>query len=311
MPETRIHTPPDGVEKRRVDPQRIELGIVSHGARALNRFFGPNAPEDFDTTPVTQFTEAFRMRAVMRMLLDSVETHGPIDIPNFVKRRFEAAKTLTPLKEGDKPYPSIESAISSLSDLTQEELADINHMKRPVLQLLPIVNSSRYIENLGIALRARGQKALVDGIDEKVLNRADRRAHTTFNQGIAGWNIAITEGADYPELLKGDDNCKSIGNRMEWFKAAHGDRGIDTLRYAQLQQAKISQDPPSPVDDSHRANDTSSILAGEPVFRGKIVDGMWYRQIQRVMIGYRGIDEIMKNKHFRLSVMRKVRSTEA
>ncbi|MEK7547980.1 MAG: hypothetical protein AAB540_03735 [Patescibacteria group bacterium] len=302
----KTHTPPEGVEERRkVDPQRTVLPLEAHGARALNRFVGPDA-SDFDATAAKDFTEGDDMRNVMEGFFEQREFRGPINIGRFVGKYFEAAKALNTVKEGDKPFPSVEDAIKHFADLSPEELADINQMQKPVFQLLPITSSERNLEDLN------GNKPIDRQIDANVspwtegaLERADVRDGVGEGEAIVGWNIAITEGVNAPDVLEGDDVSEKIEDRLAWFKTTHGDRGCDLKRYMKLQQAGFAKEDPRPLDDLFGQDDTWTMLNGDPVHDNCVAGGNWYDGVRQVDLGERDVGGQGVRGRFRLSVMRR------
>ncbi len=303
----RTHIPPEGVEERRkVDPQRTVLPLDAHGARALNRFVGPEAL-DFDSTTAKDFTEGDDMRDVMEGFLEQRELRGSINIEKFVGKHFEAAKALNTVKEGDKPFPSVEDAIKHFADLSPEELRDINQMQKPVFQLLPITSSERNLEGLNGNKPMDGQiDAYVSPWTKGALERADARDGVTDSgETIVGWNIAITEGTNAPSVLEGDDVDKKLEDRLAWFQTAHPNRGADLKRYMKLQQAGFAKDPARPVDDYFGEDSTWTMLNGEPTHDNCVAGGDWYDDRRQVdLFGYY-VDRRGDGARFRLSVMRR------
>lgn len=302
----KTHTPPEGVEERRkVDPQRTGLPLKAHGARALDRFVGPEA-SDFDSTTAKDFTEGDDMRNVMEGFLEQRELRGPINIERFVGKYFEAAKTLNTIKEGDKPFPSVEDAIKHFADLSPEELADINQMQKPVFQLLPIAFSERNLKDLN------GNKPMDKQVDvcvspwtEKALKRADVRDGIENRETIVGWNIAITEGINAPDILEGDDVNKKLEDRLEWFQTAHPNRGADFKRYMKLQQAGFAKETARPVDDFFGEDSTWTVLNGESIHEGCVAGGFWDVSSRQVVLVEHYVNFQFDRARFRLSVMRR------
>lgn len=304
----KTHTPPEGVEERRkVDPQRTVLSLKAHGVRALNRFVGPDAPEDLDSTTAKDFTEGDDMRNVMEGFLEQRELRGPIDIEKFVGKHFEAAKALNTLKEGDKPCPSIEDAVRNFADLSPEELEDINRMQRPVFQLWPITSSERNLKDLNSNKPMDRQiDASVSPWTKGALERADARDGVTDAEGtIVGWNIAITEGVNAPHVLEGDDVNEKLEDRLEWFKTAHPNRKTDLKRFMKLQQAGFAKETARPVDDLFGEDKTWTMLNGEPVHEGCVAGGFWYASGRRVILFEGRVSFQFASARFRLSVMRR------
>lgn len=308
MPEVvKTHTPPDGVEERRkVDPQRTVLPLEAHGARALNRFVEPNA-SDFDATTAKDFTEGDDMRNVMEGFFEQRELRGSINIERFVGKHFEAAKALNTVKEGDKPFPSVEDAIKHFADLSLEELADINQMQKPIFQLLPITSSERNLKDLNGNKPMDGQiDAYVSPWTKGALERADARDGVTDSgETIVGWNIAITEGTNAPDVLEGDDVDKKLEDRLAWFQTAHPNRGADLKRYIKLQQAGFAKDPARPVDDYFGEDSTWTMLNGEPTHDNCVAGGGWLGSNRQVRLNGNDVDLRFDDARFRLSVMRR------
>lgn len=303
----KTHTPPDGVEERRkVDPQRTVLSLEEHGARALNRFVGPNA-SNFDETAAEDFTGGDDMRSTMEGFLEKRELRGPINIERFVGKHFEAAKALNTVQEGDKPFPSVEDAIKHFADLNPEELVDINQMQKPVFQLLPIISSKRNLKDL------KDNNPIDEQIDEYVspwtkgaLERADARDGVTdAGETIVGWNIAITEGANAPDVLEGDDVNEKLEDRLKWFQTAHPNRGADLKRYMKLQQAGFAKKTAMPVDDLFGKDSTWTMLNGEPIHEGCVAGGRWNASFRRVDLDGLSVADRADVARFRLSVMRR------
>lgn len=303
----KTHTPPEGVEERRkVDPQRTVLPLEAHGARALDRFVGPEAT-DFDATAAKDFTEGGDMRDVMEGFFEQRELRGLINIERFVGKHFEAAKALNTVKEGDKPLPSVEDAIKHFADLSPEELADINQMQKPVFQLLPITSSERNLKDLnGNKPMDKQVDAYVSPWTEGALERADARDGVTdAGETIVGWNIAITEGVNAPDVLEGDDTGKKIEDRLEWFQTAHPNRGADLKRYMKLQQAGFAKETARPVDDLFGEDSTWTMLNGEPIHEGCVAGGAWDGYRRQVDLNGDNVDNQLDSARFRLSVMRR------
>lgn len=309
MSETsKIHMPPEGVEERRkVAPQRTALSLEQYGARALNRFVGQDAPEDFDATAAKDFTEGDDMRDVMDGFLEQRELRGPINIERFVGKHFEAAKALNTVKEGDKPFPSVEDAIKHFADLSPEELADINQMQKPVFQLLPITSSERNLKDLNENKPMDKQiDAYVSPWTKRAFERADARDGVTDSgETILGWNIAITEGTNAPGVLEGDDVNEKIEDRLEWFQTAHPNRGADLKRCMKLQQAGFAKEPARPVDDLFGEDSTWTMLNGEPIHEGCVAGGDWNVNFRRVRLSEGDVSLQYGRARFRLSVMRR------
>lgn len=308
MSETsKMHTPPEGTEeRRRIDPQRTVLPLEAHGARALNRFVGPEA-SDLDATTAKDFTEGDDMRDVMEGFLEQRELRGPINVERFVAKHFEAAKALNTVKEGDKPCPSIEDAVRNFADLSPEELADINQMQKPVFQLWPITGSKRNLEDLNGNKPMNGQvDAYVSPWTKGALERADARDGVTDSgEKIVGWNIAITEGTNAPDVLEGDDVDKRLEDRLAWFQTAHPNRGTDLKRYMKLQQAGFAKKTARPVDDFWGQDKTWTMLNGEPIHEGCVAGGNWRADVRLVLLSERDVNVQSDCARFRLSVMRR------
>lgn len=301
----RIHTPPDGVEERReVDPQRIVLTLQEHGARALNRFVGSNV-SDFKVTMARDFTEGDNMRDIIKKLLEQREIRGPVNIKKFVGKHFEAAKALNVVKEGDKPCPSVEDAVRSFADLKLEELADINQMRKPVFQLLPITPSEQS-KQIDMRQIRRQINAYVTLWIKRTLEMTDvhELRYTDSEETIVGWNIAITEGSSAPDVLEGDDVSKNRGDRLAWFQTAHPNRGIDLRRYMKIQQAGLTE-ALRPVDDFWRQDMTLTMLNGEPIHNGCVVCGFFDDYNSQLIINYNCVLYPNTHARFRLSVMRR------
>ncbi len=303
----KTHTPPDGIEERRkVDPQRTELSLEAHGVRALNRFAGPNAT-DFDATTAKDFTEGDNMRDVMEGFLEQREFRGPINIERFVGKHFEAAKALSTVKEGDKAFPSVEDAVRTFADLSPEELADINQMQKPVFQLLPVTSSQQVLKDLNCNKHMDGQvDAYVSPWTEGAFKRADARDGVTDGvETIIGWNVAITEGVNAPDVLEGDDVNKKLEDRFEWFQIAHPNRGTDLKRYMKLQQAGFAKETARPVDDSWGQDKTWTMLNGESTHDNRVAGGGWRGCDHRVYFLEGYVYNQDDYARFRLSVMRR------
>ena len=308
MSEVRkTHTPPEGMEERRtVDPQRTALPLEAHGARALNRFMGPNAA-DLDATTAKDFAEGDDMKNVMEGFLEQRELRGPINVERFVGKHFEAAKASNTVKEGDNPCPSVEDAVRNFTDLSPEELADINQMKKPVFQLLPITSSERNLEGLN------GNKPMDRQIDTYVspwtkgaLERADARDGVTDSgETIVGWDIAITEGTNAPDVLDGDDVNKKLEDRLAWFQTAHPNRGTDLKRYMKLQQAGFAKETARPVDDLFGQDKTWTMLNGDPIHDSCVAGGVWNADRRQVYLFVSDVGTQVGRARFRLSVMRR------
>lgn len=304
----KTHIPPEGIEERRkVDPQRATLPLEAYAGRALNRFVGPDAKEDLGQTPAEKFTEGDDMKTVLEGFMEQRELRGPIDIGKFVDNHFEDAKALNTVREGDKLCPSIEDAVRNFADLTPEELADINQMQKPVFQLWPITSSKRNLEDLN------GNKPMDGQIDAHVspwtkgaLERADvRDGVTDSGETIVGWNIAITEGTNAPDVLEGDDVDKTIGERLIWFQSTHPNKGADLKRFTRLQQAGFAKKSPRPVDDLFGKDSTWTMLNGEPVHKGCVAGGHWNDIRRQVDLFERSVSRQLGGARFRLSVMRR------
>lgn len=304
----KIHIPPQGVEERRqVDPQRTVLSLKEHGARALDRFVGQNA-SDFDKTTAGDFTEGDKMRSTIEEFLEKRELRCPINIEKFVAKHFESAKALNTLKEGDKtkPFPSPEDAILSFADLSIEESEDINQMQKPVLQLWPITSSERNLTALnGNKPMDRQIDAYVSPWTKGALKRADVRDGVGEGETITGWNVAITEGVNAPDVLEGDDTDKILDDRLVWFQDAHPNRGTDLKRYMKLQQARFAKETARPVDDLFGEDNTWTMLNGEPVHEGCVAGGYWYADYRRVDLRESSVRDRNAYARFRLSVMRR------
>ena len=306
LEERKTHTPPEGIEERRiVDPQRTALPLEAHGARALNRFVGPNAT-DIEATE-KDFTEGAAMRDVIEGFFEQRELRGPINVEKFIAKHFEAAKALNTIKEGDKPMPTAEEVIRSFSDLTPEELEDINRMRKPVLQLVPVTSSQRVLKDLnGNKPMDRQEDAYVSPWTEGAFERADARDGVTDGEeAIIGWNVAITEGANAPNVLEGDDVNKKLDDRLAWFQTAHGDRGTDLKRYMKLQQAGFAEETARPIDDFWGQDKTWTMLNGEPIHDSRVAGGDWSDHNRRVILREFSVGNQDDNARFRLSVMRR------
>lgn len=304
----KTHTPPEGVEeRRRVDLQRTALPLEAHAGRALDRFVGPDAKEDFDQIPAEKFTEGNDMKAVLEGFLEQRELRGPVDIARFVGKHFEAAKALNTVKEGDKPCPSIEDAVRNFADLSPEELADINRIQKPVFQLWPIASSERNLEDLNGNKSMDGQvDALVSPWIKGALERADARDGVTDSgETIVGWDIAITEGTNAPDVLEGDDTNKELKDRLTWFQTVHPNRGADLKRFMKLQQAGFAKNPPRPVDDLFGQDSTWTMLNGEPIHDNCVAGGCWFDDDRQVLLLEYYVDSQDVSARFRLSVMRR------
>ncbi|MBI4975338.1 hypothetical protein HZC20_01545 [Candidatus Peregrinibacteria bacterium] len=303
----RTHMPPEGVEERRqVDPQRTGLSMEAHAARALNRFSGPKA-STLDSTVTRDFTEGDSMRNKIEELLEKRELRDPINIERFVSKHFEAAKALNTVKEEDKPFPSVEDAIRNFTDLSPEELEDINQMRNPVFQLLPITSSERNLKDLNGNKPTAGQiDVCVSPWAKGALERADARDNVTDSgETIVGWNIAITEGTNAPDVLKGDDVDRTLENRLAWFQSTHPNRGIDFTRYMKLQQAGFAKNPARPVDDYFERDGTWTMLNGEPTHNGCVASGRWDAGGRRVYLVRHYVEFQDAGARFRLSVIRR------
>ncbi|MFA5948072.1 MAG: hypothetical protein WC806_03810 [Candidatus Gracilibacteria bacterium] len=237
------------------------------------------------------------------------ELRDPINIERLVNEYFEAAKALNTVKEGDKPFPSVEDAIKHFDDLSPEELKDINQMQKPVFQLLPITSSKRILEDLNSKKPMDAQEnARVVLWTKGALERADARdGVTNSGETIVGWNIAITEGTNAPGVLEGDDVDKTLKDRLAWFQTAHPNRGTDLKRYMNLQQAKFAKNPARPVDNLYGKDNTCTILNDEPTHDNYVAVGywnLWHNSHVSLVADDLDID-YMDNSRFRLSVMRR------
>jgi len=307
--ERKTHTPPDdGLEEgQTVDPQRTALPLEVRGAGASNRIVWSNTG-----TEAEDFTEGDDVRDAMDGFLEQKEIRrGPIDIKKFVGRHFKAAKALSTVKEGDKPFPSVEDVVISLADLGPEELADINQMQKPVLQLLPVTSSHQVLRDLNGNKPMDGQvDAVVSPVTKRAFESADARDGVTGGvETIVGWNVAITEGADVPGVLKGDNVDENLEDRLAWFSSVHGNRGIDLKRYIKLQQAGFAKKPARPVDDLWGQDDVWTMLNGEPIRNGCVIGGDWISgrapRASHVLLNDYRVDYRDDRARFRLSVMRR------
>jgi|GEM_PF-3733629 hypothetical protein len=148
-------------------------------------------------------------------------------------------------KESDVPAPTIEQAKEILAaHVTAEQLEVIKKMEKPTLQLIPVTSMERYYEALNSYKPMDHQKrdAYVSFgcLDE--FDRADTR--DTGKNAIVGWRIAVTEGAENPKLLEGDDPNKKLMDRAIQFSKEFkmkGASGVDLKRMIVLMMSSLKE----------------------------------------------------------------------
>lgn len=271
----------DRKERRKVDPERKGLPLEVHAGRALDRFTVEESREDFNETTAEDFTEGYEMKKVLAEFLEKIEIREPVDVATLADKQYEASKTLTPLREGDTDYPSIENVKKVLESFTPEQLEVINQMQAPILQLMPVTSGERYLEDLNTnkPMREQVDADVSNWTKRRILEKADER-DDVLEKIITGWRVAITEGANAPELLDGDDVTDTLGERRAWFAEVYGPKdvtGVDLKRYIKLQQAGLAGETPRPVDDVFGGDDTWTVLNGEPIgeYNDLVVGGYW------------------------------------
>lgn len=190
-------------------------------------------------------------------------------------------------QEGDVPAPTLAQAKEILtSQITPEQLEVIKRMKKPALQLIPVTSMSRYAEALDSHKPMKRQaNALVLGWYKKAFARADKRDGVSDNKSIIGWKIAITEGAEEPELLDGDDGSKTLGERAAWFKREFGKKGVsgvDLKRMLILMMESLKNN--KPINNYVERNGTSTFVNEEPGEDGAVSNVAWRNNLYLVYL---------------------------
>jgi hypothetical protein len=195
-------------------------------------------------------------------------------------------------------------------NISLKQLEVINQMQKPVLQLVPNHTCEEYQTalNKNKPMVNTAGKPQVDANVSDWMKTAFVRANTRDNAEtgrITGWRVVITEGADAPAILNGDDTSKTLGERCAWFKSTLEDEdilGIDIKSYMLLQMAGFMKRPPRPVDDVLGSDKTWTMLNAEEIFDNVVAGGLWVVLDNRVVLdGYR-TDRQYVNARFRASV---------
>lgn len=121
---------------------------------------------------------------------------------------------------------------------------------------------------------------------------------------IIGWQVGFVEGADAPDLLKGDDIQKTLGERCEWFDREYGAQGVQGADFrsdALLQIRGLRKTPPRPVDDVWDKDQTWTMLNGEPMKDSLVAGARWLNR-RVVFRGGRTFSQFTRAR-FRLAVM--------
>ena len=268
--------------ERRIDPFRGRFAPNEHAARAIERFSQKGETASFHDTPIEQIRGG---RAFIRALRRIKAIRGPFDIERTLENDYSDAVTLTTLNDGDLPHPSIDDVKHTLQILNADELAVINSMSKPVLQILPVFETeadpisvhpivsegrmhegfhscSTHIIHIPDLYLFPDTPTVNSGVElsgiEIPLNIAEQFGRIEKNK-IVGWDIAITEG----------ENCI----KTEKETTSKGGSGIDLRRYLYLlRHSLLDGNLDGAIDDwssEKPGEDTQlTILSGEATDEG-------------------------------------------
>jgi len=208
----------------------------------------------------------------------------------------------------DKKPPTDEYVMQIIgSKLTKEQKEAINKMQKPVLQIVPNRTCEEYVSALNKNKPMVNEEggAYVSDWTKGAFGRANTRDNAK-NGRITGWKVVITEGADAPAILSGDDTGKTLEERFKWFKDNFESKsisGIDIKSYMLLQMAALAKTPPRPIDDYQGSDKTLTMLNNEEIFENTVSGVYWrdYRRQVRLFEGRAGDQDV--RARFRLSVV--------
>jgi hypothetical protein len=266
-------------------------------------------PQDLEDPRLRRKVTALLRTAV----LDDVEIAKFVDelVDSQYKGSMDTLKTFglynqEQPQEKDVPAPDEKQAKEILAkQVTPEQLEVIKRMEKPTLQLIPVTSLSRYVSAMDSYKPMEGQyDTLVSDWHKKAVVRADERDGVKNNNTIVSWKIAVTEGADEPKLLEGDDVQKTLRERGQWFKqefARKGVSGVDLKRALALMMDSLKAG--KPMNDFWKQDGTWTFVNEEPEKDGHIFGVLWNAGYRRVYLGERDAVIQSVGGRFRASVV--------
>lgn len=190
-------------------------------------------------------------------------------------------------QEGDVLSPTLDQAIKILTaHITSEQLVEIQSMRKPELQLIPVTSMARYVRALNGYKPIPGQSdARIPDWNNGAFERADQRDGAD-GCAIVGWKIAVTEGANVSEVSDGDDAYTILAERDTWFRnefASKGVYGVDFKRIFLLMMKSLKSG--KPIDDILESQGSSTFVNEEPAQDGEVCCVYWGHNGKQVNLG--------------------------
>lgn len=208
-------------------------------------------------------------------------------------------------QEGDVLPPTLDQAIKILTaHISSEQSAEIQSMKKPEFQLVPVTSMARYVSALNAYKPIPEQSdARIPTWNQGAFERADQRDGVN-GDAIIGWKIAVTEGANMSKISDGDDEHRVLTERQTWFMdefASKGVCGVDFKKIFLLMMKSLKNG--KPIDDILENQGSSTFVNEEPAQDGEVCCVYWGHNGKQVNLGVGEARRKNTGARFRTSIV--------